>query len=91
MVIAFFPKGNDQGQNEVMPEPGTKLKFSNFNRKFSTNIFGVIDFETALIKNEEDDSAVMKPVQFGVVFGRYIFCICIFPFNNNFGLYLHSG
>ena len=60
---------NPRGQAEFYPEPGQKVTFTHWNRKFENEVCGFLDFETVQVDNPENpDIKNLRAYQYGLIF-----------------------
>ena len=61
--------GNFSGQAEIMPDPGEKVEFENWNRKFQSDVTGYLDFETVQVNDpDKPDVKTLKAYQYSLIF-----------------------
>ena len=60
---------NPRGQVEAMPEEGERIEFSNWHKKFPSDVVGFLDFETVQVNDAEDPQIkTLKAYQYSLVF-----------------------
>ena len=60
---------NPRGQVEAMPEEGERIAFSNWHKKFPSDVVGFLDFETVQVDDAEDPQIkTLKAYQYSLVF-----------------------